>query len=273
MRTDEYRAWLERGNLAARYIGTLVSDARRIDKHYGDLDELYDEDRLDGVLQTLRYSTEDKRTNAPNPSKLSIDGDLHKTLPAYSNTVRKYRKFREANAMPANEDSRFRGLEFYQAVADKLLDYRDDRTPLIEGIQNLNAPNLNYLQNDELEDGTVVTLGDICPFTAIGTFNCKMTDANRKTIASALAHFLDVKVPVPETFPGVPVLPPMSSWFFRYTRTRGEGDIDALWTYFEAAVRFSDSDTPRQRAEFAQAYRNAAGIKGIIWRPMQCLQM
>ena len=62
MRTDEYRAWLERGNLAASSIDTLVSDARRVERHYGDLDQVYAVDRLEGVLghsrvsMTLRYA-------------------------------------------------------------------------------------------------------------------------------------------------------------------------------------------------------------------------
>ena len=268
LRTDEYRAWLERGNLAASSIGTLVSDARRVERHYGDLDEVYAVDRLEGVLRELQYSAEDKRTNAPNPSRLLIDGDLYKTLPAYRAAVRKYREYREANAMAANEDNRFRGLEFYRALADRLLDYRDDRTPLIEGIRTLaeTEPLLSYLNNDRFADGTEGPLRDICPFTVIGAFNRGTTDANRSAIANALAEFLGVEVPVPEAFPGVPVLDNRNSWFFRFARDRGENDIEALWRCFDAAVRFAGSDLPEHRTEFAQAYRTAASIKGIVWR-------
>ena len=268
LRTDEYRAWLERGNLAASSIGTLVSDARRVDKHYGDLDGLYDEDRLEGVLREFQYSAEDKRRNAPNPSRLPIDGDLHETLPAYRNTVRKYRKFREANPMPTNQDSRFRGLEFYQAIADRLLDYRDDRTPLVEGLHNLAAtePLLSYLKKDRFAGGTEGPLRDICPFTVIGTFNRQIKDDNRRKIAAALAELLSVEAPVPEEFPGIPVLDNRNSWFFRFARDRGEDDIGALWRCFDAAVRFAGSDAPEHRTEFAQVYRAAASIKGIVWR-------
>ena len=264
MRTDEYRDWLERGNLAASSIDTLVSDARRVERHYGDLDEVYAVDRLEEVIGELRYSAEDKRTNAPNPSRLSIDGDLYKTLPAYRAAVRKYCEYRETNATTTNEDSRFRGTVFYQAVANRLLDYRNDRTPLIEGIQNLNVSSLSYLHNDKLADGNKVPLMDICPFTAMGTFNREIGDAGRRTAATALANFLGIEVPVPETFPGVPVLIPRSSWFFRYARERGEGDIDALWTCFEAAVRFADSDSPGHRLEFAQAYNAAQNVRGVL---------
>ena len=265
MRTDEYRAWLEQSELSESSVSTGVSDTKRVEKHYGDLDGLYDEDRLEGVLRELRYSAEDKRTNAPNPSRLPIDGDLYKSLPAYRTAVRKYREYREAHAAGASKDGRFRGLEFYQAVADRLLDYRDDRTSLLEGILNLNAPNLSYLQKDRFTDGTAGPLRDICPFTAIGTFNRGTTDDNRRTVAAALAEFLGVEVPVPDAFPGVPVLDNRKSWFFGNDRDRGEGDIDALWKCFEAAVRYADTGTVGHRAEFAQAYDAARKVKGVSW--------
>ena len=110
--------------------------------------------------------------------------------------------------MAANEDSRFRGMEFYRAVADKLLDYLDDRTSLIEGIHKLatTEPLLSYLKNDRLADGTEGPLRDICPFTVIGAFNRGTTDANRRTIAGALAELLGVEVPVPEAFRASPSL-------------------------------------------------------------------
>ncbi len=265
LRTDEYRAWLEQSGLSESSVSTGVSDAKRVEKHYGDLDGLYNKDRLEGVLRELRYSAEDKRTNAPNPSRLPIDGDFYKSLPAYRTAVRKYREYRKAHTAGASEDGRFCGLEFYQAVADRLLEYRDNRTPLLEGIHNLNAPNLSYLQKDRFADGSTGPLRDICPFTVIGTFNRGTTDDNRKTVAAALAEFLGVEVPVPEAFPGVPVLDNRKSWFFGNARDRGEGDINALWKCFEAAVRYADTGTLEDRTEFAQAYETANSVQGVSW--------
>ena len=163
------------------------------------------------------------------------------------------------------EDSRFHCTEFYQAVADKLLDYRDNRTPLIEGIHNLalTVPNLSYLQNDKFADGTTAPLKDICPFTTIGTFNRGTTDDNRRTVAAALAELLRVDVPVPESFAGIPVLDNRNSWFFGSAGDRGDGDIDALWSCLDAATRLADSNLPENRAEFAQAYHAAARVRGV----------
>ena len=83
-------------------------------------------------------------------------------------------------------------------MAEKLLDFRTDRKPLIEGIHQIatKVTGLTYLQ-DKFADGPTGPLQDICPFTAMGTFNRSMTDANRKLIAAEIARLLGVAVPVP----------------------------------------------------------------------------
>lgn len=115
---------------------------------------------------------------------------------------------------PSSGKKRFRWTEFYEAVAEKLLDYRNDRTPLITGIHEIatRVTGLSYLQ-DKFADGTTGPLKDICPFTAMGTFNRSMTDANRKAIAAELAKLLGLEAQVPESFEGIPVLNNQRSWF------------------------------------------------------------
>lgn len=161
---------------------------------------------------------------------------------------------------------RFLWTDFYEAVAEKLLDFRTDRKPLIEGIHQIatKVPGLSYLQ-DKFADGTTGPLRDICPFTAMGTFNRSMTDANRKAVAAELAKLLGVSVAVPNTFDGIPVLNNQRSWFFSYAEKRGDGDIEALWRVFAAASKFVDSDLPEHRAELAGAYDAATPVWGVAW--------
>lgn len=161
---------------------------------------------------------------------------------------------------------RFLWTEFYEAIAERLLDFQHNRGPLIEGIHQLakKVPGLTYLQ-DRFADGTVGALRDICPFTAMGTFNRSMTDANRKAIASEVAKFLGVTVAVPDTFDGVPVLNNQRSWFFAYADKRGDGDIDALWRVFAAASKFVASDLLEHRTELAEAYDAATQVWGVAW--------
>jgi hypothetical protein len=94
MRTDGYRAWLEQREppLKLKTVKQLITDAKRVEENYGDLDELHAKDRLAGVLQELRYSTDDARRKAPNPSKTPVPNPM--SLSAYATTIRRYREYR-----------------------------------------------------------------------------------------------------------------------------------------------------------------------------------
>ena len=174
--------------------------------------------------------------------------------------------WRERYGTMSPEKQRFQWTNFYEAVAEKLLTYADDRTPLIEGIHQIAAgvPGLSYMK-DKFPNGTSGPLRDICPFTTMGTFNRSMTDTNRKTIAGELAKLLGVTVPVPTSFEGIPVLNNQRSWFFGYAYKRGPGDIDALWKIFVAASRMLEGDQPDTRAAFIQAYDQATQVWGVAW--------
>jgi 5-methylcytosine-specific restriction protein B len=79
---------------------TLLSDARRIETAYGDLDAAYNDDRFASILSTLQYSKKDELSGEPNPSKLQ-PGDgvkLSKLFPAYRTALTAYSKFRESEA-------------------------------------------------------------------------------------------------------------------------------------------------------------------------------
>jgi 5-methylcytosine-specific restriction protein B len=166
----------------------------------------------------------------------------------------------------ADGEQRFRWTSFYSAVAAKLLDYRADRKPLIDGIHAIaqEMAGLGYLQ-DRYPEGGTGPLRDICPFTAMGTFNRSMTDSNRSAIAGALAKLIGVEEEPPSTFEGIPVLNNQRSWFFRYGDKRGEGDIDKLWDLFAAAAALAESDQPDQRDQFIAGYDAAIDVWGASW--------
>ena len=164
------------------------------------------------------------------------------------------------------EDQRFRWTRLYQVIADKLLDYRNDRGPLIQGIHDIasRVESLSATQ-DRFADGSTGPLADICPFTTMATFNRGMTDANRQTVASELAAFLGVEIPAPGAFPGIPVVNNQRTWFFAYSKDRDDGDIDVLWNVFAAALRFANADTRETRAELTEAYDRALTVWGVAW--------
>ena len=94
MKTD-YRQWLERQKYQSGTITAQMHRAGRVEDHYGDLDEHFDKDQMANLIEALSYSTNDKRRNRPNPSKIPFDGDVYNNLASYRDAVKRYRKFRE----------------------------------------------------------------------------------------------------------------------------------------------------------------------------------
>lgn len=80
----------------------------------------------------------------------------------------------------------FEWTNFYMKFADKLLEYKNDRTNLIKLIDkvfdksNLKNP---FMENGELFD-------DICPFTVFSAFNRQIKMNNRITILKISKKFL-----------------------------------------------------------------------------------
>jgi len=89
-----YSDWLRRAVPTESTWRTKLSELRRIEAAYGDLDGLYDEDELQSLLGELAYSTEDSRLGRENPSRLEIVGDIRNNLASYSSALRKYIRFR-----------------------------------------------------------------------------------------------------------------------------------------------------------------------------------
>lgn len=174
--------------------------------------------------------------------------------------------WRERFGDTSADKKRFLWTRFYEAMADKLLIYRDKREELIKGIHSI-ASKVDGLSNlqDQFKDGSTGPLKDICPFTAMGIFNRGITDVNRKNIATELATFLGVEEVIPDSFEGIPILNNQKSWFFGFDNKRKSDDIDALWEIFARAITFSDSDDADIRADFISAYDSATERFGVGW--------
>ncbi|MDL5052165.1 AAA family ATPase [Oscillatoria laete-virens NRMC-F 0139] len=159
----------------------------------------------------------------------------------------------------------FLWTKFYQAIADKLLAFKDNRAPLIEEIHAI-AKRVDGLSNleDKYKDNTSGPLRDICPFTVFSTFNRGITVTNRRKIAAELASFLHVDEGVPESYEGVPFANNQRSWFFDYEINRKSEDIDVLWRIFSEALKLADTEGTNPK-EFAQLYDQTSAQLGVGW--------
>ncbi|MGU9977910.1 MAG: McrB family protein, partial [Candidatus Oxydemutatoraceae bacterium WSBS_2016_MAG_OTU14] len=171
----------------------------------------------------------------------------------------------------------FKWIPFYEAVADKLLPYKDKdkRSDLLAFIKQLaNEFNFSYINNAQLDD--------ICPFTTLGLFNRQITDKNRTAVAKSLANFLGVTEEAPKSFESIPLLNNLMSMFFAPKETRQPDDIQSLWDFFSKAIDFSNEGTDDTRQSFSQAYDKVSSqlftgrriTTGLYWiRPWSFLTL
>lgn len=103
MNEQGYRLWLE-DNYKANTVSTKLSETRRLSNAYGDLDLLYDQDKLETVLNSLKYSMQDLRAERPDPSKLGLSGDFYQALVSFRNAVKFYKNFREGRSRRTMSD-------------------------------------------------------------------------------------------------------------------------------------------------------------------------
>ena len=97
-----YRYWLEQRKYEAGTVNAQLYRAGRVEEFHGNLDEHYDKDRMASLIEMLRYSSDDRRRNRPNPSKIPFDGDIHNNLASYRNAAERYRTFRDEIAAGAD---------------------------------------------------------------------------------------------------------------------------------------------------------------------------
>lgn len=158
----------------------------------------------------------------------------------------------------SEEQERFKWSHFYEAVADKLIEFKYRRSELVKFMLDVAEKyDLSYLRGKKLDD--------MCPFTFFGLFNRGMTDQSRKLLAKEIADFLSISEAIPDSFEGVPVLNNQKSWFFGSEPGRKPDDVDSLWNFFEVALKFSDEPSEEIIESFKKLYNKVTGQYIIGW--------
>ena len=91
-----FRRWLQDAkNYQPRPIGDAVSRCRRVEYHYGDLDDLYDKDRLEKLLGLLICTPAGEcRHRIP----FRRGADAGKGTASLKSAVKRYQEFRDSIA-------------------------------------------------------------------------------------------------------------------------------------------------------------------------------
>ncbi|MGN0885182.1 MAG: AAA family ATPase [Candidatus Spyradosoma sp.] len=132
-------------------------------------------------------------------------------------------------------EENFTWIPFYRELARKLLDFRDDRTPLVTLIyENPQiAPATNYLH---MRDGS--RCADIDPFSFFGIFNRGISAQSRSAVLAELKKFFALDAALPRDFDGIPILDNRKSFYFRWESDAITRDsCDEIWAFFESMMR------------------------------------
>lgn len=149
-------------------------------------------------------------------------------------------------------------VAFYKELAEKLSSYGNNRQELVRKVYQIyNETGLNMPKLDT--DGQLL---DIDPFTFYGLFNKGLSNANRALIAKAIANLLGMQSTPPDTFNGIPVLNLQNATFYNFIGDRSENDIDKLWDFFEAALKYSHTKSDESKAELSALFDWALSLKG-----------
>ncbi len=159
-------------------------------------------------------------------------------------------------------------IPFFQALATRLLDFRNDRPSLLQHLADVQQKTgLLNLDNDKQADGAIGPVDDVDPFTVFAQFNRGLTYKKRTAVAAAFAKTFGIDALVPDDFDGIPRVNNQGTWFFAHARTRGPEDIEALWAIFAKALDLADlGDADLEtRTAFADAFDIALSVRQVRW--------
>ena len=153
-------------------------------------------------------------------------------------------------------------VDFYMELANKILEFKDNREILIEKIKIIFSKleiKLPTLEQDE--DEKSIDPYDIDPFTIFALFNKKISAEKRIAIVNQFKEEFSIVIDAPNTFHGISIVNNMRATFYFFTGNRGDDDIDNLWNLFEIALNFSKD----KKDDFIEVYDKILNQQGIRW--------
>lgn len=216
---SRFEAWmLACGNDTAA-TKSRVSNLRRIESSYGDLDALYAEDGLASILEGLTYTASDANSGAANPTLIPIDGDIRNGLATLRSALNKYKQFRQDVVRATISDMSDDGVP----VAAEPLNFGEARELTFSLERDLQAALRKSIDQLEpglaiIDDGSEYTVPsgriDILAEDASGAqvvIELKAVRATRDAVAQTLAYMGDISQESTKDVRGVLVAPEFDS--------------------------------------------------------------
>ena len=166
---------------------------------------------------------------------------------------------------------KFTWIKTYEAMADKVYEYRNRRDEFLELFRDIFCPDgsdgkVKFPPNG----GNATSYLAVDPFTFFATFNRgRYSEGNNKSRSETIERVIErlgIEAMVPTDYDGVPLSFSMRTWFFDGDpQVIEDGDVDRLWDLFVAAVNYADRPDEVTRSAFVRAFDAARVQKQVKW--------
>ena len=134
----------------------------------------------------------------------------------------------------------FTWIAFYKELSLKLLQFKNNRKPLVDFIQSgdegfINQAGKSLVDYLHMQGGSPIA--DIDPFSVFAIFNRgRITYQNRQNICGAFKSHFGINAAAPRDFDGIPIVDPRRSFFFTWDINRNPYIIADMWELYERIV-------------------------------------
>ena len=141
----------------------------------------------------------------------------------------------EHNLLTMGNDN-FNWVNFYKELSHKLLEYKDNRSALLDWIYSdlANVTEKSFVDYLHLQDGS--KLKDIDPFSVFAIFNRNTKWETRSKLLEAFKNKFNIEYDVPTNFSGIPTMHPINSMFFSWDKNFNQ-TINIIWELVDSIVR------------------------------------
>lgn len=95
MQEEKFKNWLStERKLSLKTVQNRISNCRKVENYYSDLNKKYDLDKFSEILSDLTYSVDDEKINKQPNSKIIIKGNLREGFATLKQSVNLYKEFR-----------------------------------------------------------------------------------------------------------------------------------------------------------------------------------
>lgn len=136
-------------------------------------------------------------------------------------------------------EERFSWIPFYSELAKTLLEYKNDRKPIVDFIYSdlSTVGGKSLVDYIHMEDGSRVK--DIDPFSVFAIFNRSLKLENKMAFLQKFKDRFGIKADLPKDFDGIPTVNTQRAFFFNWAEKNAES-ISQFWELFEGVVLEKD---------------------------------